>query len=217
MSDYTLIIGNKNYSSWSLRPWLAMKVAGIEFTEKMILLFDDDWKDNIAAVSPNKCVPVLQDGDLTVWETLAIMEYLAERHPDLGLWPADAKARAVARSISNEMHAGFSGLRGNMPMNIRRLTPGQGMGEGVAEDIARICEIWNDCRARFGGGGDFLFGDFCIADAMFAPVVCRLTNFAVELDDVSSQYRDSIQALPAMIEWSDAGRAEPWTVGEDEI
>ncbi len=217
MSDYTLIIGNKNYSSWSLRPWLAMKVAGIEFDEKLILLFDDDWKANIAAVSPNKCVPVLKHGDVTVWETLAILEYVAERHPDRGLWPADATARAMARSISCEMHAGFGNLRNNMPMNIRRLTPGQGMGEGVAKDIARICEIWNTCRSTYGAGGDFLFGGFTIADAMFAPVVSRLTSFAVELDDVSAAYRDAVQALPAMIEWSDAGRAEPWTVPDDEI
>ena len=217
MSDYTLIIGNKNYSSWSLRPWLAMRVAGIEFEEKMILLFDDNWKTNIAAVSPNKCVPVLQHGDVTVWETLAILEYLAERHPDKGLWPADTTARAMARSISCEMHAGFTALRGNMPMNIRRLTPGKGMGAGVAEDIARICEIWNECRSTYGAGGPFLFGTFTIADAMFAPVVSRLTSFAVELDDVSAAYRDAIQALPAMIDWSDAGRAETWTVPDDEI
>ncbi len=217
MSDYTLIIGNKNYSSWSLRPWLAMKVAGIEFDEKMILLFDDDWKANIASVSPNKCVPALQHGDLTVWETLAILEYMADRHPDKNLWPVDPTARAVARSISCEMHSGFSNLRGNMPMNIRRLTPGQGMGEGVAEDIARICAIWNDCRARFGVGGDFLFGDFTIADAMFAPVVNRLLNFDVKLDGISTAYRDAVLALPAMIEWSDAGRAETWAVFDDEV
>lgn len=217
MSDYTLIIGNKNYSSWSLRPWLAMKVAGIEFEERMILLFDDNWKANIAAVSPSKCVPVLQHGDTTVWETLAILEYLAERHPDKGLWPTDPKARALARCISAEMHAGFTKLRGNMPMNIRRLTPGKGMAPGVAEDIARISEIWNQCRATYGAGGDFLFGSFTIADAMFAPVVNRLTNFAVKLDDVSAAYRDAVLALPDMIAWSDAGRAEPWIVPDDEI
>jgi glutathione S-transferase len=217
MSDYTLYIGNKNYSSWSLRPWLAMKVAGIEFEEKLILLFDDDWKANIAKVSPSARVPVLTDGDLTLWETMAILEYLAERHPDKGLWPEDVNARAIARAVSNEMHAGFTALRGNMPMNIRKSHPGKGMGEGVADDIARICEIWNDCRSRFGSGGDFLFGNFSIADAMFAPVVSRLTTHVVALDDVSATYRDAVQALPEMIEWSDAGRAEPWIVPEDEI
>jgi len=217
LSDYTLYIGNKNYSSWSLRPWLAMKVAGIPFEEKLIVLFDDDWKANIAKVSPSARVPVLTDGDLTIWETMAILEYLAERHPDKGLWPDDVKARAMARSVANEMHAGFTALRNNMPMNIRKSHPGRGMGEGVAEDIARIQEIWNDCRSRFGDGGPFLFGKFCNADAMFAPVVSRLTTFAVELDTVSAAYRDAVQALPDMIAWSDAGRAEPWTVPDDEI
>ncbi|MBT4933590.1 MAG: glutathione S-transferase family protein [Rhodospirillaceae bacterium] len=217
MSAYTLYIGNKNYSSWSLRPWLAMKVAGIPFEEKLILLFDDDWKANIAKVSPSARVPVLVDGGQTIWETMAILEYLAERHPDKGLWPEGREARAMARSVSNEMHAGFTALRGNMPMNIRKSHPGKGMGEGVAEDIARVSEIWNDCRKRFGADGPFLFGKFCNADAMFAPVVSRLTTFAVELDAVSAAYRDAVQALPEMIEWSDAGRAEPWTVSEDEI
>ncbi|MBL6932757.1 MAG: glutathione S-transferase family protein [Rhodospirillales bacterium] len=217
MGDYTLYIGNKNYSSWSLRPWLAMKVAGIPFDEKLILLFDDDWKANIAKVSPSARVPVLCDGDLTIWETMAILEYLAERHPDKGLWPEDSTARAIARAVSNEMHAGFTALRNNMPMNIRKSHPGRGRGEGVAEDIARICQIWNDCRARFGDGGPFLFGKFSIADAMFAPVVSRFTTFVVELDEVSATYRDAVQALPEMIEWSDAGRAEPWVVPEDEI
>lgn len=217
MSNYTLYIGNKNYSTWSLRPWLAMKVAGIAFEEKMILLFDDDWKANIAKVSPSARVPVLTDGELIIWETMAILEYLAESHPDKGLWPADREARAMARSIANEMHAGFTALRNNMPMNIRKPHPGKGMGEGVAEDIARISEIWNDCRCRFGQGGPFLFGKFCNADAMFAPVVSRLTSFAVELDDVCAAYRDAVQGLPEMIEWSDAGRIEPWIVAEDEI
>lgn len=217
MSTYTLYIGNKNYSTWSLRPWLAMQVAKIPFEEKMILLFDDDWKANVAKVSPSARVPVLVDGDLRIWETMAILEYLAERHPDKGFWPEDREARAMARSVANEMHAGFTALRNHMPMNIRKSHPGKGMGEGVAEDIARVCEIWNDCRARFGAGGPFLFGKFCNADAMFAPVVSRLTTHVVELDDVSAAYRDAVQALPEMIAWSDAGRAEPWIVPEDEI
>lgn len=217
MGNYTLYIGNKNYSSWSLRPWLAMQVAGIPFEEKMVLLFDENWKENIAKISPSACVPVLIDGDLVVWETMAILEYLAEQHPEKGLWPEDARARAVARSVANEMHAGFTKLRSNMPMNIRKSHAGKGMGEGVAEDIARITEIWNDCRQRFGQGGPFLFGKFSIADAMFAPVVSRLTTHVVELDTVSATYRDAIQALPEMIAWSDAARAEPWIVPEDEI
>ena len=216
MSNYTLIIGNKNYSSWSLRPWLAMKVKGIDFTEKLIPLFDDAWAQAIAEVSPTSCVPVLQDGDLTIWETMAILEYMADRPPDAGFWPTDVKARAVARSVSNEMHAGFTNLRGNMPMNIRKSLPDKGDGEGVDKDVARIQALWADCRTRFGDGGDFLFGEFCNADAMFAPVVSRLTTYCVELDDASQKYVDAVQALPAMIEWSEAGRVEPWVVDEDE-
>jgi len=217
MGDYTLIIGNKNYSSWSLRPWLAMKVKGIGFTEKLIPLFDEDWPGAIAGISPTKCVPVLQDGGLCVWETLAILEYLADRHSGLGFWPADTEARAVARAVANEMHAGFPGLRSNMPMNIRKSLPGRGRGEGVDKDIARIEEMWTDCRTRFGGGGDFLFGEFCNADAMFAPVVSRLTTYCVEMDGVAESYVNAVQALPAMIEWSEAARAEPWIVEEDEV
>jgi len=217
MSDYTLYIGNKNYSSWSLRPWLAMKVAGIPFEEKLIPMFDDDWKASITKVSPTAQVPVLTDGDLTIWETMAILEYMAERHPDKGLWPQDPAARSVARSMANEMHAGFSALRNNMLMNIRKPRPGKGMGEGVAKDIARIEEIWTDCRTRFGAGGDFLFGKFSNADAMFAPVVIRFTNHEVALSDVSAAYRDAVQALPEMIQWSDAARVEPWIIQKYEL
>jgi glutathione S-transferase len=194
-----------------------MKVAGIPFKEKLIPLYGDDWKANIAKVSPSARVPVLTDGDLTIWETMAILEYLAERHPDKGLWPEDPTARSMARSIANEMHAGFAALRGNMKMNIRKSHPGKGLGAGVAEDIARIEEIWANCRTRFGASGDFLFGTFSNADAMFAPVVSRFTTYAVALSDVSAAYRDTVQALPEMIEWSDAGRVEPWTVPHAEI
>ena len=194
-----------------------MKVARLPFEEKLIPLYDDDWKANIARVSPSARVPVLTDGDLTIWETMAILEYLAERHPDKGLWPQDPAARSTARSITNEMHAGFMALRSNMPMNIRKSHPGKGMGKEVAEDIARIEKIWANCRTRFGAGGDFLFGKFSIADAMFAPVVSRFTTYAVALSTVSAAYRDSVQALPEMIEWSDASRVEAWTVPHAEI
>ena len=217
MTKPTLIIGNKNYSSWSLRPWLGMKAAGIDFEEKLILLFDENWKDNIAAASPTKRVPVLVDGDLVIPESLAILEYMADKHPDKGLWPADIKARATARAAACEMHAGFTALRNHMPMNIRRETPGKGMGPGVAEDVARIEQLWGECRAKYGKDGDFLFGHFTITDAMFAPVVWRLTNFAVAVNPVSAAYMEAMRTHPAMIEWADAGRAEPWTVPEDEI
>ena len=217
MADLTLVIGNKNYSSWSLRPWLAMTVGKIPFTEKLITLFDDEWDAEIAKVSPTKKVPVLIAGDLVIAETIAIMEYAAEQYPDANLWPADAKARAMARSVSAEMHAGFTALRTHMPMNIRGHHPGRGMGEGVADDIKRIEQIWSACRTRFGAGGDFLFGHFTNADAMFAPVVSRFTTYAAPVSGESRAYMEAVQALPAMKAWSDAGRAEPWVVGEDEI
>ena len=215
----TLVIGNKNYSSWSLRPWLALKVGGVPFTEKFIEFtnFDETWAKTIAEITPTKTVPVLLDGELTIPDSLAIMEYVAEQHPDAKLWPENAQARAMARAVSAEMHAGFVALRTHMPMNIRRKTPGEGMGEGVAANVARLNEMWNDCRATYGAGGDFLFGEFSIADAMFAPVVWRLTNFAVDMSPVAKTYMQAVLDLPAMKEWTAAALAETWTVNEDEI
>jgi len=156
-------------------------------------------------------------GTAVVWETLAILEYAAETWPHANLWPADKDARARARAVSAEMHAGFTRVRACMPMNIRGHYPGRGMHEGVAENIRRIEALWTECRETFGGGGEFLFGDFCNADAMFAPVVSRFTTYAVELNPTCRAYMDAVQALPAMQAWSEAGRAEPWTIAEDEI
>ena len=218
MSALTLVIGNKNYSSWSLRPWLAMRHAGIPFDERLLLLSDENWKENIAALSPSGRVPVLLHGARTVWETLAILEYVHELYPDAGLWPEDRGARAEARAVANEMHAGFAALRNHMPMNLRRLDlKGKGRGPGVDEDIARICAIWRDCRARFGAGGDFLFGPFGAADAMFAPVVTRLDTYGVDLDETCAAYSRAVLGLPAFVEWRDAALQEPWIVPEDEI
>ncbi|MCW8915344.1 MAG: glutathione S-transferase family protein [Magnetovibrio sp.] len=221
MSKPELIIGNKNYSSWSLRPWLAFKVAGIEFDETMVRLFENDW-DHHKAKLPSGTVPVLKHEGMMIWETLAILEYMAETWPEAKLWPEDKHARATARSISNEMHAGFPEVRANMPMNIRSYYPGRGRGSGedaslINRDIRRIEEVWTDMRDEFGKGGDFLFGDFTIADAMFAPIVSRFTTYDVRLNGICRRYMDAILALPAMIEWSDAARAEPWTIKEDEI
>lgn len=216
MAKPLLIIGNKNYSSWSLRPWLALRIAGIDFDEKLVPLFEDDWAARKAEL-PSGTVPVLEHDDIVIWETMAILEYAAETWPDAKLWPADKAARARARSIANEMHAGFTKVRGAMSMNIRGHFPGRGMHEGVADEIARIETIWTECRKQFGQGGDFLFGEFCNADAMFAPIVSRFTTYDVKLGDTARAYMDAVQALPAMIEWSDAGRAEPWTIAGDEI
>ena len=218
MSELTLVIGNKNYSSWSLRAWLALRNAGIPFTEKLMLLLGEHWKEAIAAVSPSGRVPVLLHGKRTIWETLAILEYAHELFPEARLWPTDREARAAARAVACEMHAGFTALRTSMPMNLRRTDlEGKGRGPGVAEDIDRVCEIWRECRGRYGAGGNFLFGDFGAADAMFAPVVTRLDTYGVELDDVCAAYSRAVLTLPAFVEWRDSALREPWIVPEDEI
>ena len=218
MDDLTLVIGNKNYSSWSLRPWLAMRHAGIPFEERLILLFDENWKESVAKVSPSGRVPALLHGGRTVWETLAILEYVNELFPGAGLWPSDRGARAHARAVASEMHAGFTALRSHMPMNLRRGDlKGKGRGPGVDEDIARICEIWRNCRARWDGDGEFLFGAFGAADAMFAPVVTRLDTYGVDLDGTCADYSRAVLSLPAFVEWREAALLEPWIVVEDEI
>lgn len=208
MSDLTLIIGNKNYSSWSMRPWLALKHTGAPFREVRIPLYTPESKPQILAYSPSGKVPALRDGDLTVWDSLAVCEYLAERFPQTRLWPADPAARAVARSICAEMHAGFQELRKNMSMNIRRALPGRGMTPEVARDIERIKQIWRDCRKAYGRGGPFLFGGFTIADAFYAPVVLRFRTYAVEADPETRAYMDAILAWPAVQEWIKDGEAE---------
>lgn len=222
MSKPLLIIGNKNYSSWSLRPWLALRTAGIDFDEQLVPLFEDDWAERKAEL-PSGTVPVLKHDGTVIWETLAILEYAAETWPEANLWPTDKAARSRARTVSNEMHAGFTAVRSHMPMNIRAHHPGRGRGQdgaakaAVERDTRRIEEIWTECRETFGSGGDFLFGDFSNADAMFAPVVSRFTTYAVELNPTCQTYMDAVQNLPAMQEWSEAGRTEPWTIKEDEI
>lgn len=208
MPSTTLIIGNKNYSSWSLRPWLLLKQAGIPFTEIRIPLHTPDSKAEILKHSPAGKVPVLHDGDITLWESLAICEYLAEKLPHKNLWPAHPAARAHARVIASEMHAGFAALRQHMSMNCRKRLPGMGRTREVLKDIARVCAIWNDSRARFGDGGDFLFGRFSIADAMFAPVVLRFVTYAVDLDPVPAAYVQAITALPALQQWLAEAAAE---------
>jgi len=217
MTTPVLYIGNKNYSSWSLRPWLVFRHFKLPFEERLVPLFDENWDAAIAKVSPSRKVPCLVDGDVTVWETLAIIEYAADRHPDVPVWPADPKARAVARSVSCEMHAGFGAMRAAMPMNIRKSLPGRGQTPEALNDIARITAMWRDCRTRYGKGGDFLFGPFSAADAMYAPVASRFTTYAVDLDPVADAYVKAVMALPAMQEWCAAGRAETWVIEHDEV
>lgn len=200
MTELTLVIGNKNYSSWSLRPWLAMKQAGLKFSEVKIPIDIPERHAKIRRYSPSGKVPVLIHGNLTVWESLAICEYVAERFAK-DLWPADIAARVVARSICAEMHAGFQNLRENMPMDCRNRYPGEGITPATEAEIDRIITIWRECRQKFGKGGDMLFGNFTIADAMFAPVVLRFVTYDVKIHSEARDYAEAILALPALQEW----------------
>jgi glutathione S-transferase len=217
MNDFRLVIGNKNYSSWSLRPWIAMTMAGIPFDETLIPLDTPETAALIARHSPAGRVPVLLHGDLAIWESLAIMEYLAELFPDRRLWPADRGARSLARSVSNEMHAGFSALRNACPMNLRRPRRSVPMNDAVRRDVARIEQLWRDCRRKFGKGGPFLFGGFGIADAMYAPVVTRFDTFDVPVSSETRDYMAAVMDTPAFRSWKAAALQETWIVPSDEV
>jgi glutathione S-transferase len=217
VSGFTLVVGNKNYSSWSLRGWLAARLAGIAFDEILVPLSQPGAHETLLAHSPAGKVPVLEHGARVIWDSLAIVEYLAEQRPQAGLWPADPDARALARSVSAEMHSGFTALRSHMPMNLKKSLPGKGQGPGVARDIDRIGAIWRDCRARFGTGGPFLLGHPSAADAMYAPVATRFRTYGVALDPACQAYADALLAWPAFLEWQTAALAEPWIIAEDEV
>jgi glutathione S-transferase len=209
MTELTLVIGNKQFSSWSLRPWLALKQIGLPFREVLVLLRRPETKAEILKYSPSGKVPYLIDGSLGVWDSLAILEYLNELKPEARLWPADRAARAFARAISAEMHSGFAALRQHLGMDLKR-TPAKGEWPAeAAADIERVQAIWAEARARFGSGGPFLFGHFTAADAMYAPVVTRFHRYGVPLDPVLTAYRDAVLALPAMQEWTAAAQEEP--------
>jgi glutathione S-transferase len=209
MADFTIYIGNKNYSSWSLRGWLMLRHTGAEFAEEAIPLDEPNTRASILRHSPSGKVPALRHGELVIWESLAIGEYLAELFPKAQLWPMAATARAVARAVSTEMHAGFAALRSHLPMNIRSSFPNRGVTPEAQADINRITALWRDCRRRFGEGGGLLFGQFTIADAMYAPVVSRFRTYKVELDSETERYCDALWALPVMQEWVAAARNEP--------
>lgn len=206
MPGLTLVIGNRNYSSWSMRPWIAMRHTGIAFEEVRIPLYTADAKQAILRYGPAGKVPVLIAPGATVWESLAILEYLAESHPDRRLWPAATAARAHARAISAEMHAGFAALRTHLPMNLRRRFAGPAGSAEVTADIARVQGIWTDCLDRYGG--PFLFGTFTNADAMFAPVAARFITYSVALSAPCAAYVAALRALPAMEEWYGAALQE---------
>ena len=213
MSELTLIIGNKNYSSWSMRPWLALRQFEIPFQEQVIPLYEGDWKNAILRHSTAGKVPILKHGGNTVWDSLAILEYLAEQFPAKNFWPEDKLVRSIARSISAEMHASFPALREHLPMNLRKSAPIEKVPAAVEVDIERVCQIWRDCRSRFGvEEGEFLFGGFSAADAVYAPVVTRFMTYGIKLDVTCQRYVDAMLALPSVETWYAEARAEPWTI-----
>jgi glutathione S-transferase len=211
-----LAIANKNYSSWSMRPWIVLREAGIPFEEQLVPFETEAWAQRIPAATPTGQVPVLWIDDEPVWESLAIVETIAELFPDKRLWPTDARARRRARAVSAQMHAGFGELRRRMPMNVAADLPGKGHTPEALADAARIAAIWTECRATFGGGGAMLFGEFSIADAMFAPVVSRLATYGVQLPPVAAAYAKAVGELSSVQQWCDAARRETAFVAHDE-
>ncbi len=211
----TLFIGNRNYSSWSLRGWLLARLSGLRFDTQLIQLDAPESKARLLAVSPSGLVPCLHDGDVVTWDSLAIAEYLHERFPEAGIWPRDRVARAHARSVSAEMHSGFASLRRAMPMDIRAHQPDRARGPEVLADLARIGSIWSDCRARFGAGGPFLFGAWSGADCMYAPVVMRMRSYEAAPDDGARQYMTAVCGQADVAEWMDAAREEDWVIDYD--
>jgi len=216
MAGLTLVIGNKNYSSWSMRPWVLMRQLSIAFEEKKLRFNSTEWDAEIARWSPSQLVPVLWRGEQSVWDSLAVMETLHEWHPEKNVWPRDAVARAFARSIAAEMHSGFRDLRTHMPMNIRSSHPGKGMTPEVKANIGRIERLWGEARGRFGAGGPFLFGAFSAADAMYAPVVMRFKTYGVALGPEAARYCEAMLAAPGVRAWIDESLLEKEIVPDDE-
>ena len=210
-----LLIGNRNYSTWSLRPWLVLRHFDIPFEDEVLQLSGPNWREMLAARSPTGKVPVLIDDELVVPETIAIIEYLAERFPQKAIWPAERSARARARAAAAEMHAGFSALRTHAPMNLRASHPGKVDLDAVRKDLHRVEALWGEHLAR--SGGPYLFGQFSAADAMFAPLATRLRTYELPVSDVAGRYVEAIYSLPAFQDWLTQALAEPWVVDDDEI
>jgi glutathione S-transferase len=219
MAKPLLIVGNKNYSSWSLRPYMALAMAGIKFEDRVVRMFVPSFKPELAKYGAAGKVPILLHNGQSIWDTLAIIEYAAETWPEKGLWPKNKKARALARSVSAEMHSGFHALRNACPMNLRRAPklPQGGISEAVARDIARIESIWSQCRKAYGKGGPFLFGKFCAADAMYTPVVSRFQTYKIPVSKDNRAYMDAILATAAFQRWSADAAKEAWVITEDEV
>ena len=207
-----LVIGNKLYSSWSMRPWILMRAFDISFDEEVIPLRQDNTKARILAHSAAGKVPVLVDGDVTVWDSLSIFEYLADKFPDRAIWPTNAEARAYARSASAEMHAGFTNLRNTCPVNLAKRFAPRDRGDDIRAETARVEALWRELRGRFGNGGPFLFGAFCAADAMYAPVVTRFDTYQIPVGDDTRSYMDAVLAHKSFVQWREEGLAEPWEI-----
>jgi len=211
-ANFTLVIGNKNYSSWSLRPWLVMKYFKIPFKEILVPLYEGDYRQKILKYSPAGKVPTLISGNVVVWDSLAICEFLSEAFPKKNLWPKEKQARAAARSICAEMHSGFIALRRNCPMDVRTVKPEFNVPTDTQKDADRVVSIWESCRRQFGKKGDFLFGNFTIADAFYAPVVWRFNTYGIKLSTDAKKYFDVMLQLPAMREWQTAAKKETWVI-----
>ena len=214
-----LIIGNRAYSSWSMRGWLATKQSGEKFEELVVPMFDEDWEKRREgdefAPSLGK-VPILWDGDVVVWDSMAIIEFLADRYGPALYWPEDEGARAVARSMAAEMHSGFANLRRELPMNVRKSFRAKEVSKPVREEIDRVLQLWAQARARWGGTGDFLFGEWCAADIMYAPVVTRFITYGVKVPNFAGAYMKCVLSHPHVAEWIDKAQDEPWVIEQYE-
>ena len=217
MAKFELIIGNKAYSSWSLRPWLVLRHLGVDFIETRVPLYVHGYKEELLKHAPSGKVPILKHGAVTVWDSLSICEYLAERFPDAGLWPEDAVLRALARSLSAEMHSGFGAIRGAMPFNCRTLGRHVPITAEVQREVDRVLSLWRDCRTRHGKDGPWLFGQFSIADAMYVPVALRFLTYSVPLDAFSQSYAETVFHHPAVQEWVAAAKQETEVMISNEV
>ena len=217
MTVLTLIFGNKNYSSWSLRPWVLMKHYQINFTEKRVALFTETTNAELSEYGSDFKVPVLKDGDLIVWDTLAILEYVSEKYLKGKGWPSDEKARAVARSVSAEMHSSFINVRNELPMNCRKKFNDIKLSADAEREVERIKTLWRDCRNKFGSEGEWLFGKYSIADAMYSPIALRFEGYNIPLQGIEADYVKSVLNQPCILEWIEAGKQEKEIIEEDEI
>lgn len=217
VSKLTLIIGNKNYSSWSLRPWIFLRHHRVEFEEIRVSLFVDSSDAQLAEYDSDYKVPVLKDDELVVWDSLSILEYISEAYLDNRGWPDNRKARAVARSVSAEMHSSFLGVRNEMPMNCRKEFSGIDLSQQAEREVERIKRLWRRCRSEYGGDGEWLFGDYSIADAMFAPVALRFSGYSIPLSGAETDYVERVLKHPGIVEWVAAGKREKEVIAASEI